>query len=263
MDIVPCIPADDSKRQSIRESMIIAGEYDYSIVEQASQLTIDITDNRHPQYKTICSDWEISNPAGYALWFESRMSQSQIFMEARAQVDDLPAFEIKTPLQMVIQLLKRHRDTMFKDDPDVKPISIIITTLAARTYRGESELFVVLQSILANLRVFADSKNMSIPNPVDPGENFADRWTMPQYKHLNLRENFSNWVIQVQNDFNLITGSENTKVIVEQSSRKFSVDMNETDLKSELGLPLIAAAMIAPKIHAISKPAKPWTMEIP
>jgi hypothetical protein len=36
---------------------------------------------------------------------------------------------VKTPLQQAVQILKRHRDMMFADDPEHKPISVIITTL--------------------------------------------------------------------------------------------------------------------------------------
>lgn len=42
-------------------------------------------------------------------------------------------------LQRIVQILKRHRDIMFNGDED-KPISIIITTLASRAYRGETNL---------------------------------------------------------------------------------------------------------------------------
>ena len=57
-----------------------------------------------------------------------------------ARVEDVPEYQVKTPLQQGIQILKRHRDIMFVEDPDDKPISIIITTLAAHAYNNESYL---------------------------------------------------------------------------------------------------------------------------
>ena len=47
-----------------------------------------------------------------------------------AAVEDVPTYELKTPLQRAVQLLTRHRDVMFADNPDVAPISMILTNLA-------------------------------------------------------------------------------------------------------------------------------------
>jgi hypothetical protein len=38
-----------------------------------------------------------------------------------------------------------HRDRMFENDPDGKPISVIITTLAARAYGGETDVYSALR----------------------------------------------------------------------------------------------------------------------
>lgn len=257
MDILPSIPADDSKKQSIYESISSSNE-NREIASDASQLTMNITDNRLANYMQISSDWPISNPAGYALWFKFKMRRSKIFMEARAQVDELPSFKIKTPLQRIIQLLKRHRDQMFKDDPDVKPISIIITTLAANTYNGQSDIVETLNIILNEMKIFVETGSNWIPNPADPKENFADRWTMPAYKNLQLRKHFSHWVIQAQSDFELITNSLDMNFVNEQALTKLSVKVKQSDLTSLLGLTTASTYTKPPKIHAFSEPAKPW-----
>jgi len=57
-------------------------------------------------------------------------------MEKAATIDELPTYRWKTPLQQVVKILKRHRDVMFLDAPDKKPMSIIITTLAGRSIPG-------------------------------------------------------------------------------------------------------------------------------
>ena len=46
----------------------------------------------------------------------------------------------RAPLQRAIQLLKRHRDVMFADNPEVEPISMILTNLSGRrtTAKGTS-----------------------------------------------------------------------------------------------------------------------------
>lgn len=256
MDIVPCIPADTSRQKNIFESMKKSGE-DESIAESVSRLSVSITDNLHPGYKTICDDWNISNPEGYAKWFESKMNQSLRMMLEEAQVDNIPLFKRKTPLQRSIQLLKRHRDHMFKKNTDVKPISIIITTLAARAYRGESDIESTLDNILLQMGAFANSGNSVVPNPVNPEENFADRWTMPEFRHLRLRENFTKWVIQVQSDFDLLGSTDDINFITEQAEQKFSINMDTVDLAKRLGLAQASISIVSPKSHIISAPAQP------
>ncbi len=261
MDIVPCIPEDKSRQKSISESMRKFGE-DESIAESASSLSVAITDDRHPSYKRICNDWNISNPEGYAKWFEARMNQSLRMFEAKAQIDDIPLFKRKMPLQRSIQLLKRHRDQMFKEDRYVKPISVIITTLAARAYKGEPDIESALSSILLQMATFVNAGSSVVLNPVNPEENFADRWTMPQYRHLQLRENFKKWVIQVQIDFDLLGSTDDVSFITEQTAQKLSVKMNTGDLAKHLGLTQATISIVTPKAHVISTPAKPhWGVE--
>lgn len=263
MDVVPCIPADAIRQSLVMEAMRSAGESEF-VAESASRLTVSITDDRHPGYRQISEDWNISNPEGYAKWFEARMKQAErLLLESAARlraasIDELPAYKWKTPLQRSIQLLKRHRDQMFKDDPDVKPISIIITTLAARAYQGETDIESALNKILSGMGSFIRHETPRVPNPVDPNEDFSDRWSMPKYKHLNLEQNFWNWLSQAQNDFDLLGSSENANFITEQAQQKFSVRMNAADLSMRMGLAQASATVVTPKLHSISEPAKPW-----
>lgn len=56
------------------------------------------------------------------------------------QAEDIPDALVRTPLQRAIQIMKRHRDMRFNGhrDEDHKPISMIITTLAAKLYEGHA-----------------------------------------------------------------------------------------------------------------------------
>jgi hypothetical protein len=257
MDVVPCIPADSAKRAIILESMQKAGESE-SIAGITSELTVSITDDRHHGYRTICDDWNISNPEGYAKWFELRMNQSaRIAFLEKAQVDDVPLYRKKAPLQRAIQFLKRHRDQMFKDDNDVKPISIIITTLAARAYQGESDVESALSNILPRMGGLVNQSRPRVPNPVNPAEDFADRWSMPEYTHLKLEQNFWNWLKQAQTDFSLLGSEEDVDFIAEQAYKKFSIGLNTSELVKGLGL-TAPSILVTPKAHSISAPAKPW-----
>src|SRR5208337_1219737 len=135
-----------------------------------------ITDNRLKNYDIISDDWRISNSEGFARWFESRMKLARLLLEKRAvavkaaQVDDLPAYRWKSPLQRCVQILKRHRDVMFADNLDRKPISIIITTLAGKAYQGEVEIAEALDRILSNMGSLINPTTPRVPNPVNPAE---------------------------------------------------------------------------------------------
>ena len=260
MDIVPCIPADEKRRKAILESIRKTGLDEY-VAGSASQTTISITDNRHEGYKHICDDWNISNPEGYAKWFEYRMNpqQTRILLE-KAQVDDVPLFKKKTPLQRVIQILKRHRDNWSKDNPDSKPISIIITTLAARAYNGETDVVTALGNVLEKMGGLVNPARPRVPNPVDPEEDFADRWYRQDCLHLRLEKNFHDWLLQARTDFQHITSTTDTEFLCEQIEEKFSLRVNESELKKQLGISVASVNIITPKTHTIDRQdsARPW-----
>lgn len=260
MDIVPCIPADEKRRKAILESIRKTGLDEY-VAGSASQTTISITDDRHEGYKHICDDWNISNPEGYAKWFEYRMNpqQTRILLE-KAQVDDVPLFKKKTPLQQVIQILKRHRDNWSKDNPDLKPISIIITTLAARAYNGETDIVAALGNVLEKMGGLVNPAKPRVPNPVDPEEDFADRWYRQDCLHLRLEKNFNDWLLQARTDFQHITSTTDTESLCESIEEKFSLRVNESELKKQLGISAASVNIITPKTHTIDRQdsARPW-----
>ncbi len=258
MDIVPCIPGDDELRKAIYNSLL-STKMDEAAATDASSTTVSITDDRHPNYKNISSDWKISNPEGYAKWFESRMNQQQLgILLNKAQVDSVPLFKRKTTLQRVIQLLKRHRDRWSKENPDVKPISIIITTLAARAYNGEPELSIALDSVLQGMGSLIQSNIPRVPNPVDPKEDFADRWYQKDSKHLRLEDNFRTWLLQAQTDFKYLASIMDIDSIQKSIEQKFSLRLDKEEFKS--WIPSKHSYQVIPKKKTvnINSPLKPW-----
>jgi hypothetical protein len=199
---------------------------------------------------------------GYALWFESRMNQgTRNVLVEKTQVDDIPIYARKTPLQRAIQLLKRHRDQMFIDDNEVKPISIILTTLAARAYQGESDIESAIGNMLTKMGSLVNSAKPRVPNPVNPEEDFADRWAMSEYSQLKLESNFRAWLKQAQNDFDLVGSSSDVGQITEQARLKFAVGISSVVLSKRL--PLIATSVPdpSPKVLIVSGSApKPWRL---
>lgn len=260
IDIVPCLPADIKKCQLIQES-IKNIESSYDLGKSISQTTVFITDDRHEHYREICDDWNISNPEGYAKWFEHRMNiGKRKGLHERAQIDDLPLYSVKSPLQRVIQILKRHRDIMFKDSDDLKPISMIITTLAAKSYNGELNIYDAFSNIITRMGNYINQYSPYVPNPVDPQEDFADRWDMQQYRHLRLRDNFFKWLYQVKIDFETITSDHHLGALSKMISEKFSLDISESRLAKYLDQKYIEPNLAFPEKQVIDErdQPRPW-----
>jgi len=176
LDILPAIPDDPS-------SLIRIG-----VPTDLARHAILITDST--TWDTDL-EWPKSNPMGYVLWFKSRTrvrldeGRRLLAMERQARIEDIQDYEVRTPLQRVIQILKRHRDVQYADDED-KPISIIITTLAASAYQDEASISETLLSIVPKMRAELENKKRGlawwVPNPVSPDENFADKWELEPRK---------------------------------------------------------------------------------
>jgi hypothetical protein len=142
-----------------------------------SETKIDITDKEGMNYS-----FSLSNPKGYCEWFLSRcqlVDADRYGYHQQKTVEPVREYKDKLPLQRVVQILKRHMDVMFQDDPDHKPVSIIITTLAAKAYNGTKSLFQALSEALRHMHEYIevlDDGRYVVANPSIAGENFADKW---------------------------------------------------------------------------------------
>ena len=153
-----------------------------------------------------------SNPTGYVDWFFERckkMTDSMYdtyvrnnnFRVDAADVERIKRYKIKTPLQRAVQVLKRHRDIMYKDvQDDLKPISIIITTMAGELYQDQENVLDALVAILEGAEAYIKGKYIQgqykIPNPRYAGENFADKWN----EHPERAEAYIAWIRQARKD---------------------------------------------------------------
>jgi len=261
LDAVPSIPEEGGQIVQLREAMVKQGSSDF-LAERVTKHAGGITDNRHPAYRTIAANWRISNSEGYALWFESRIKLALQLLEKRAfeakaaKVDDLPTWQWKSPLQQCVQILKRHRDVMFRDNPDGKPISIILTTLAAAAYQGEEALDDALRRILTDMGKYVRQSRPRVPNPVNPAEDFADKWHDQKYAHLRLEENFWAWLTQAQADFALIERGGDPAVLVKQVDFKFGIKLDPRSISGTFAGPAILTNRKAQVIT--EAPPKPW-----
>ncbi|MBI1375136.1 MAG: nucleotidyltransferase [Phycisphaera sp.] len=249
MDILPAIPQDDQFR-TVLAARAVSGDQ--------AELSIAITDTTHPNYQVVTTDWPPSNPKGFALWFEGVMrsvAAPQLNMLVRnrvyASVQDIPTYEWKTPLQRVIQLLKRHRDVMFRDEPDLKPISMIITTLSARGYSNESNLLDALAAIVAKMPDHIRPNAPRVPNPVNPAEDFADKWRSDS----RLEKCFREWHAQVKVDLAALTGNLAAEKLIKLYDRSFGLKLGMDKAKQ---LATLGAVSAAPSVIVKSSPPRPW-----
>ncbi len=144
-------------------------------------------------------EWKPSNPGGFRDLFAKRAAlvpQSWVrktALVAAADSADIIPFPtkkaVKGVLRRTVQLLKRHRDVFFqKQDPCLAPISIIITTLASKSYewcvvqdRSDNDFDLLLDTIrmmphFIESDVFYGQKQWFVWNETTVGENFAEKW---------------------------------------------------------------------------------------
>ena len=170
---------------------------------------IAISDKRSDNYDDITFDWEVSNPKGYSEWFKKQSDFKTIkesyAKQFYAKIEEIPDYKIKTPLQRIIQLLKRHAEVMFADDMEYKPSSIIITTLAAKIYPEcttisndfETLLLNVIRKLLNGIEY--KNENPCIYNRVNRKEKLSLKWD----RNRQYFENFLKWYDQLKVDFSV------------------------------------------------------------
>jgi hypothetical protein len=226
MDVLPAVVGQDF-------FMLMEKSFSDQDMKSVQQLAIRITDWLHPSYRKSMNplEWPLSNMFGFAAWFKYRSQVTTLrkTMVLNESVQPVPAYQKhKLPLQRIVQILKRHRDIMFNGD-EHKPISIIITTLAARAYNGESDLLTALKFVVDNMDQYVEYRldpitgrhYWWIPNPVNPAENFADKWPLNPEK----KQNFWKWVKQVKADVALVTMQDNIIGLKDSIGRPWGDDL--------------------------------------
>jgi len=230
MDILPSIASEGHKE-------ILEKAYSSIDFEDFEKTTIRITDNHAKNYysETNPDYWNKSNPFGYAVWFQERASISirkSVFL--KESINPLPSYQNeKLPLQRVVQILKRHRDIMF-DGKEDKPISIIITTLCAKSYDKETDIISALSNIVNTMESHIVTKYSSehgknikwISNPVNEEENFADKWAENHTKE----EYFYKWINKVKTDIASTYELKGIHRIREHFSKSFGENLIKVSL---------------------------------
>lgn len=235
MDILPAIESENYYQLMERAFSSLNRE-------EVEQVAIKITDNTLTNHKieTDTAKWPKSNPFAYASWFKERARLTvhrTVFLSEN--VKPIPDYvKEKEPLLRVVQILKRHRDIMFGKDMN-KPISIIITTLAAKAYQREDNVVDALINVLSNMASFVESKYSYVDekiikwigNPTNEEENFADKWPAEPKKE----EAFYAWLEKAQSDFQIMKDGDLTSIYRTLKATIGTRSVNEAYIATGIG----------------------------
>lgn len=222
------------------------------------------------QYETDRTKWLLSNPIGFAEWFFSMARalepkhKASSMTQVRATVEPMPKWDANgfLVLQKIICLMKRHRDVMFGDDKE-KPISMIITVLAAKAYAKSvpGDLFTTMLSVANGMVAQMETINgrRVVLNPVNLEEEFTDRWRKPDAGEREAK--FYRWVEKLKKDLAALSSYSKVQIglalkemfgeaagayTVEELGRKFMED-NRTKKMMSTGVFSSVAGTIAAK----------------
>lgn len=185
-------------------------------------------------------EWQRSDPRAYAAWFSGKARAE--FLEERVRLAEasrtepsaIPDWEVRTILQRVVQVLKVHRNNYFAEDLDSRPPSILVSTLAAHAYSGERNLFDAVLAAVEGMPNFILKRKdgYSVPNPVEPREDFADRWR----RHPDQARQFFAWLKRLGEDLReaeSIRGLDRVASRLQESFGDLPVQKAAADLGSD------------------------------
>ncbi|OLS10851.1 hypothetical protein AUQ39_02530 [Lacticaseibacillus casei] len=158
-------------------------------------------------------EYRQSSPFAFKDWFIQRgqgiyQALDKNGYDIRSEVETPADYQEYTILQQVVKLLKYHRNKMFDgQDPELKPISMIITILAGKAYFGQDDLDKALLEVTRGLRQQIEVGLAGTPhilNPINPNEDFADKWI----EHPERKRAFYDWLESVERDFGTSSNRE-------------------------------------------------------
>lgn len=226
LDIVPAV----HEEEKIINSLVTQG-VSYKYAKDAVAITVRKTQEKY--------EWGYGNAKGYTNWFNEinepymsyRKEERQKLFEAN--IAPLPDISEKSNLQMVIQILKRHRDVYFyRTNSKYKISSSIITTIVAQVAKHtdpHKNLLELLEFIVNELYTYVRlineqdkflmenpnrltiKKNRTewvIPNPVNPENNLSKDWTD------ETAEYFFKWIKEVKEDLVLSKDYDDEKYLI-------------------------------------------------
>lgn len=222
--------------------------------------------------------WKDSAPVDYADWFEGVCNANLSFQlnEAIARGDELlgksslePAPDHDSyidfnPLRAAIKLMKAHRDSYFvrSSIKHLRPISIIITTLAARAYetiakesatapRRAAAVLIEIVDRMPQFLLGVEGARI-VANPVIASENFAEKWALPG--GTKLENAFLDWHSELTRAVRLGLWAFPSKLKLEEALNK-AFGERATPASAELMLKATGSQRVAPLAFDVSQRA--------
>lgn len=168
-------------------------------------------------------DWVDSNPRGYAKWFEYKEEQAIISFKKRAEpVPEQQTYEEKTTLNRAVQLMKRHRDFTLADVPEYeRPISIVLTTLAASNYDGTLSVIDALHNIVTRIasevrQAETIGARLTVANPTNEKEDLSERW-----EDRKIYAGFKKWLNAITADLSELRNTTGVPQIITKLKSMF------------------------------------------
>jgi hypothetical protein len=163
--------------------------------------------------------WKPSSPKSYMQWLANTadlrialrgvkdLEGHRILIKEASQepIPDYEDYVDGNPLRAAVKLLKRHRDVWAITNKRVsnRPISAVITTLTAQAYRslvaaGRVQTLRPIEVILEVVRLMPTfirkgPSGYEVQNPMDSGENFAEKWNRSGQEGLAYVAAFQQW----------------------------------------------------------------------
>lgn len=218
IDIVPATPENDAIVSRLKEKA-----HRPDLLDSAIAIPM-VIEKGH--------EWVTNNPKGFTKWFREvnepykaniqSMYRRSLFesTDFYDKIEDIPEDMVRSAVQRVIQLLKRHRDVFYRKTEGLKPISAIINVLVTEVAAGldpSTGVFELLEYVLDELsesskyykdmaygeallenRVIArKNRKWYIANPANPEDNLADKWNESE----TIPKMFFKWIDAAKEDF--------------------------------------------------------------
>ncbi len=252
IDLVPAVSDSDFKKATL-----ITKGLNPQIVDTSIAIP------RQNSKKSYC--WISNNPKGFKMWFDEINAPFLMYAQKcekrgifeHASVEDLPKEGRHSALQRVIQILKYQRDTYyskFANGDEIKPISALITTMAARIAsnyeKKDCSVFELLEYVLNRLEMCIHQTEMTfeqysfqydnspvllykngkwnVPNPADPEDNLANKWSEDD----RIPKSFFKWVTVIKKDlFEVMTQKDDNQFGVFMENSFSDYDPNNPIIK--------------------------------
>ncbi len=158
-------------------SLIYAHDFHLDIVPACTNAFAGYGQVRIPDREL--QNWKDTNSLQYVEWFNEIAQRYSGRVDAAAPVPPQEDFDKKSTLKFAVQLIKRHRDIAFEEKSDLAPVSMVLSTLAAEVYSGNTSVFETVTEILSSIdiRIQQAQGRLVVWNPVNAvQEDLGERW---------------------------------------------------------------------------------------